>query len=341
MRGSTRLTKLLLRTKHYAPAERLRRLIAELQPDIVHTLEMQRCGYLTAAARRLFPAGHFPKWIYSCWGNDLYLYSQRDGHLPRIQEVLSGCDYLITDCERDVGPARQMGFDGAVLGVVPVGGGFRLDAVRAMRQAGPVSLRRTINLKGRHDEQFGGRALVGLEALRKCAGKLAGYEIVVHFASDNVRREAALLARETGLSVTVLPSSPHREMLRLMSRSRIAIGLSISDGSPNTMLEALIAGAFPIQSDTISTREWIDGKNGLLVPPEDVAAVAEAITRAVQDDDLVNRAAELNTEMADRRLERGKIQAKVIEMYQRVMADSGGRPSCVRAEVARGRVFGG
>ena len=91
------------------------------------------------------------------------------------------------------------------------------------------------------------------------------------------------------------------------------------------MLEAMIAGAFPIQSDTISTREWIDGENGLLVPPEDATAVAEAITRAVKDDNMVDRAAELNATMADQRLERGAIQAKVIEMYQLVKAHGGER----------------
>ncbi len=323
-RGSTRATQLLLKTRRYAPAERLRRLIDELQPDIVHSLEMQRCSYLTAAARRLMPAGKFPRWIYSSWGSDLYLFAQRDGHAARIREVLAGCDYLITDCRRDVGLAREMGFQGTALGVVPGGGGFELDAMRARRRPGLVSARRTINIKGRHDEELGGRALVALEAVRQCARELAGYEIVVHTATENVKREAELLGRTGGLSVRVLPSRPQEEMVRLMGESRIAIGLGISDGTPNVMLEAMIGGAFPIQSDTISTREWIDGKNGLLVPPEDVNAVAEAIKKAVADDELVDRAAELNAAIADQRLERGKIRAEVIEMYRRVMGASEG-----------------
>jgi hypothetical protein len=255
--------------------------------------------------------------------------------------VLTGCDYLITDCERDVGLAGQMGFRGTVLGVAPGGGGYHLETIRAMGQPGPVASRKTINIKGRHDDQFGGRALVALRAVRKCARLLAGYEIVVHYASPAVRSEALALAHETGLKISVLPNSPHEEIMRLMGRSRVALALSISDGTPNMMLEAMIAGAFPIQSDTVSTREWIDGKNGLLVPPEDAAAVAEAITRAVQDDDLVNRAAELNTILAGQRLQRSKIQAKVIEMYRRVIADSGRQPGCVREEVARARIFGG
>jgi glycosyltransferase involved in cell wall biosynthesis len=306
----------------------LAQLIAELQPDIVHTMEMQRCGYVTAEARRRIAPGDFPKWIYSSWGSDMYLYGRREEHLPRIQEVLGGCDYVITDCERDIGLARQMGFRGEVLGTVPVGGGFHLESIRRAMQPGPVSSRKTINIKGRHavlvrehDYALGGRALVALDAVRRCARMLAEYEIVVHYASPAVQTEAMALARQTGLKISVLPNSPHEDILRLMGRSRIAIALGVSDGTPLTMLEAMIAGAFPIQSDTVSTREWIGSNNGLLVPPEDAEAVAAAIARAIEDDQLVNRAAELNAAIADERLERGKVREKVLDMYRRVMAD--------------------
>lgn len=248
--------------------------------------------------------------------------------MPRIQEVLGGCDYVVTDCERDIGLARQMGFRGEVLGTVPGGGGYHLDSIRRAMQPGPVSSRKTINIKGRHavlqrehDHALGGRALVALDAVRRCARMLAGYEIVVHYASPAVQTEAMALARQTGLKISVLPNSPHEEILRLMGRSRIAIGLGVSDGTPQTMLEAMIAGAFPIQSDTVSTREWIGSDNGLLVPPEDAEAVAAAIVRAIEDDQLVNRAAEVNAAIADERLERGKVREKVLGMYRRVMAD--------------------
>ena len=102
-----------------------------------------------------------------------------------------------------------------------------------------------------------------------------------------------------------------------MGRSRIAIGLGMSDGSPNTMLEAIIMGAFPVQSDTISTREWIDnGRNGFLVPPEDPEAVAAAIRCAISGSSLVECAADINTRIADERLDRERICREVVSLYQ-------------------------
>ena len=81
-------------------------------------------------------------------------------------------------------------------------------------------------------------------------------------------------------------------------------------------------GAFPIQSSTACADEWVeDGKSGFIVPPEDTQAVAEAIRRALGDDDLVNQAAEINLQVAKRRLDYSIIQPRVIKMYQDIFAE--------------------
>ena len=49
-RGETRVTTMLERMDRYSPPSRLARLIDELRPDIVHSLEMQLGGYLTGQA---------------------------------------------------------------------------------------------------------------------------------------------------------------------------------------------------------------------------------------------------------------------------------------------------
>ena len=141
------------------------------------------------------------------------------------------------------------------------------------------------------------------------------------------------LKRVCGVQASVLPQSLHSDILRLMGRSRIAIGLGMSDGSPNTLLEAMIMGAFPIQSDTISTGEWVEsGKNGFLVTPEDPEVVAVAIRLALSDAALVEHAAEINARIADERLDRECIRSEVVSLYKRV----GSGKAAVRVE-GRGR----
>jgi len=162
--------------------------------------------------------------------------------------------------------------------------------------------------------------------LRQCADLLRGYTIEVYSAGKKIKLLAAWLARQTGLTVRIIPQSSHIEIIKLMGRARIAIGLSVSDGTPNSMLEAMTLGALPIQSDTISTGEWItDGVNGLLVPPENPDRVAAALRRALVDDELVDRAAQINSQIALERLDYALIQPRVQALYEQVAA--GAQPS--------------
>ena len=317
-RGETRLTTLLERTDYYSAASRLARLIDSLKPDIVHSMEMQNAGYLTLLARRRVRSP-FPTWIYSCWGNDIYFFGRQPQHASRIREVLSHCDYLFTDCHRDVALAREYGFAGELLGVYPGGGGYELAKAREMRQPGSIALRRVIAIKGYNGGPSVGRGLVAIEALRRCAAQVRGYEVVVYSAAPELREAVANLDREFGIRVFIMPASHHAEILRLMGRSRIALGLGLSDGTPNALLESMIMGAFPIQSDSLSTREWItSGENGLLVPPEDPEEVAAAIRRALAEDELVEHGARVNAQIADERLECDRIRDEVRALYKRV-----------------------
>jgi glycosyltransferase involved in cell wall biosynthesis len=299
-------------------AARLARTIQKLNPDVIHIMEMQSAGYLALEGLKRLEGRGLPPCIFSTWGSDLFLFGRQPEHEKRTRDLLARCDYLITDCERDIPLAREFGFQGETLGVFTTAGGYDLAKMRLFRQPGPTSTRRVIALKG-YEGIRGARALKAIEALRLCGDLLSGFELVVYLTSDETKNALTTLGGIQGFRVTVLPYSPHEEVLKLMGSARIAIGVGTSDGTPNAMLEAMVLGALPIQSDTVSTAEWIrDGENGLLVSPEDPQSIARAIRRGLTDDDLVDRAANLNTRIADERLDMAVIQPQVIELYKRV-----------------------
>jgi glycosyltransferase involved in cell wall biosynthesis len=110
-------------------------------------------------------------------------------------------------------------------------------------------------------------------------------------------------------------------MLRLYGRARVYIGLSISDAISTSLLEAIVMGAFPIQSCTACADEWVvDGKTGLIVPPEDPEVVAAALHRALTDDSLVDNAARRNAKLARERLAEHLIKPQARAMYDTVAA---------------------
>jgi glycosyltransferase involved in cell wall biosynthesis len=149
---------------------------------------------------------------------------------------------------------------------------------------------------------------------------LGGYDVAIYLASHEVRIAAELFERNTGIPVRIIPErTRHQEILKLHGRSRISIGLSISDAISTSLLEAMVMGSFPIQSCTSCADEWIqDGETGILVPPEDPEVVETAIRRAITDDGLVNDAAEKNFRIAKERLDRNKLKEMAIGLYRRV-----------------------
>jgi len=303
----------------------LARIIQNIKPDIVHSLEMQHAGYLTLAARERLK-GKFPKWAMTIWGSDIYLFSRLKEHTSRIHSILELCDYFGSESERDIHLARKLGLKGQVLPILPATGGVDLMHCENFKSPGLVSERRTIILKGY--QHFAGRALFGLRALALCADLLKNYRVGIFGASPDVTLAAELFSQNTNIPVDIVSGSsyyaPDDDILRAFGNARIAIGLSISDGLPRSLIEAMVMGAYPIQSGTAAADEWIvDGRNGSIVPPEDPAIIAKAIRTALLDDALVNSAADMNARIVSERWDQAVITPQVVEMYKKMLMDAG------------------
>ncbi len=308
-------------------ARRLARLVSQWKPDLVQSLELQHSAYLTLEAKDILGAV-FPPWVVTNWGSDIYLYGRLPEHREKIARLLAACDYYSCECCRDVTLAKELGFQGETLPVLPNTGGFDLDQVRALRPAGRTSERRVILVKGY--QGWSGRALVALRAIELCAPQLGGYSVAVYLAHPDVELAARLMGVETGIPVEIIPYVSHEEMLRWHGRARISIGVSISDAISTSMLEAMVMGSFPIQSWTSCADEWVeDGRSALLVPANDPEPIAAAIRRAVADDALVDAAADINWATACRRLDSRAIKPQVVALYRRLLEldDSGPKSS--------------
>ncbi|MBC7350812.1 MAG: glycosyltransferase [Thermogutta sp.] len=303
-------------------AWRLARAVDRLRPDIVHSLGLHLGGYLTLAAKE-FCKRPFPIWIATNWGSDLFLFGRLERHKERLSKVLTSIDYYWCECARDVELAKAWGVPPSkILPPVPVAGGFDVEEAIQLRQPGPVSARKMILLKGYQD--WAGRALTAIYALRLCREVLQGYEVAIYTGGrdpEAVHIAGELLSQDVGINVTFIPPrTPHKKMLCWHGRARLSIGLSISDSIAISLLEAMLMGSFPIQSNTGAAHEWIqDGYTGFIVPPEDPYAVAEAVRQALCRDDLVDSAATINLETIKNRCDRRSIGKVVKEAYRHVV----------------------
>ena len=276
------------------------RVVRALRPALLHSLEVQIAGYACLrAAEQLGPA--CPPWLVSSWGSDFYLYQKLAAHQPILQAVAGRMDGFLHECARDLDIVQALGFRRPVHRLIPATGGADFARMPALSALARTSTRRRILVKGYHG--WSGRALHTLSALHLAAPVLRAHRINIALASAAVADAARALAETDGIDIEVAPWDPkHGTALQRTAESRIAIGLGISDGIGTTLLEAMALGAFPIAGTTSCAADWVrPGKEGLIVDPHDVAALADAIRTAATDDALVDAAAIRNRETVERR----------------------------------------
>jgi hypothetical protein len=295
----------------------LSRIIRRVKPDLIHALETQRAGYMTGDAKAR-TKGAFPRFMLSAWGNDLYLFGRLPDHAARIRATLEQCNFFTADCDRDIEVVREFGFTGKTFPALPGSGGLDIETAKKLQSSIPPSQRRTVTLKGY--QNWAGRALDGMRALELCADVLQDYRIVIYFANEDVAIAAQLMSQRIGIPVDVVPRASYEESLRMHARARVSVGVSISDGLPLSTVESALMGAFPVQTNTSCAGErFRDGAGILLVSPDDINAIAAAIRRALTDDELVDRAAEMNFDYISRNLSIEAVKPQVVTMYRQIL----------------------
>ena len=110
----------------------------------------------------------------------------------------------------------------------------------------------------------------------------------------------------------------HQRVLELMGQSLIYIGNSVSDGMPNTLLEAIVSGVFPIQSNPGGASAEIieDGYNGLLIgDAENVPEIRKLLKKSVSGEMDIFKGISYNLQQISPRLERELIRLEVLQKY--------------------------
>ena len=302
---------------------RARKLILQLAPDLVHAMRIPFEGML--AARATPPQTPL---LISVWGNDLTLFASRYPLAAwRTKTALARASALHTDCLRDLSLAsRAWGFDSNKAALVsPSAGGIQSSI---FSPGEPDSfLRRELNIPDDAPVVFNPRGFRGYVRndvfFRAIPGILKEHPNAVSVCTGMQGNPiAGKWVRRLGIheSVRLLPSVPREKMAELFRLANVAVSASLHDGTPNTLLEAMACGCFPVAGDIESVREWItDGENGLLCDPTDPESLARAIARALGDEEMRNGARELNVQLIAERAEYTKIMQQAEEFYFRIV----------------------
>ena len=292
-------------------AQRLRGFIAQVKPDLIHAMRIPYEGMLAADSSRGRPL------IVSTWGNDFTLHAPSTRLMSHYTRwTMQVADALHTDCHRDLRLAREWGFGVKKPGlVIPGNGGVRSDVFYPPTK--PVEEPMVINPRGfrpyvRNDAFFKAIPLV-------LAKHHKARFIFVSMAGE---AQAKQWTEELNIShaVQLLPPLPHPKMAEVFRRAQIVASPSIHDGTPNSLLEGIACGCFPIAGDLESIREWITPeKNGLLFDSNNPRSIANAIISAIENKNLREKAAGLNQNIIAARAEYKQNMQRAEGFYEEVM----------------------
>lgn len=107
-----------------------------------------------------------------------------------------------------------------------------------------------------------------------------------------------------------------KDLLAYYAASDCFVLPSYREGFPNTVLEAGAMGLPSIVTDINGSREIIaDGVNGLIIPPKDTAALAGAMQRIIDDNDIRKRMQSKARPMIASRFEQSYVRQCMLDFY--------------------------
>ncbi len=285
-------TGIPLKPVHYAVAlRRVRRILAAIEPDLIHTHFLTGYGYWGAFSG-------FRPFIMTVWGDDVYLTPHASflkGVLARF--VLRRADLVTGDSEDILDHAVKMGAKQEVCHVVQWGvdlKSFRPDAPSDVRRRLGIPEDAPVVISIRSFTQ----AYYNIDVIVRAIPRILAERPETHFIiAGNEGDDTELRSLATGLGIDerahFVGRIPHEDLPAYLVTSDAFLTVPSVDATPVSLLEAMACGSPPVISSLPSALEWVtDGESGLVVPPKDQEALEGAVLRLIDSPDLRARIAE-------------------------------------------------
>lgn len=296
---------------------KLKPVLEQVKPDLVHAGPLPTCGYLAARS------GFHPLVLMS-WGSDLLWEAPRSLLARRrVKYTLPRADAVIGDCEAVREAAEEFGAPSGRVVTFPWGldlkhfnprgddGGLRarlgwqqnfvLLHLRAWEPLyDPLTIARAFALAA-HQEP-------NLRLLMPGAGSLSA-------------QLTRVFERHSVLDRVHLPGQlSQAELPEIFRAADLYLSASQSDGSSVSLMEALASGLPAIVSDISGNREWVQpGKQGWLFPVKNDTALADQILEAVASPDKLKLMAKQARKTAESRADWSQNRLALYRAYDLAM----------------------
>jgi len=306
---------------------RLRKLIDEISPDIIHSHSLWYPGYLGVYV------GGYPYVITVLngdvlWEKDDIKYYDRGFYTNlRTKWAIKKADLVTGVSEELVNACIQRGAKKDRAHVMRRG----VDLIKFNCSGNKTEIRKKLNLplnvkiilSPRNTGWFYNLDKI-VKAIPGVVSKVKDVFFVFIWHGDSPEKENELLgiASEMGVKdyIRIAGFVNHDDVALYHKASDVMVSVSQYDSGPVALQEAMACGDVPVISDLSCVREWIDDeRNGLLVEPDNVEQIAASIIRLLANDEMRHSFAERNWKLIQEKGDQEYWMSRMEELYYELL----------------------
>lgn len=265
--------------------KKVRRILKEIDPDIVHGIYLTNYCLLGALA------GIRP-FIATALGSDVLLGPKRSIILRYIVKyVLKKADMVTSMAGHMTEELVKLGAERGRIFETPFGvDTFIFNPAPRKKRDAKLRIISTRNFEPIYN--------VGLllDAIAYVKQRKNGFECIL--VGDGSRKNELMERSKKSKICDIVKYTgylPNEKVAEYLASSDVFVTTSSSDGACISMLEAMACGVFPIATDIPANRQWIDHCiNGYLVPADNPEILGKKIISALEDKYLREKAGKIN-----------------------------------------------
>jgi len=300
-------------------SRKIKKIIKEIKPDIVHGHYLIEHGFLAAASG-------FKPLVVSAWGSDVLVYPKNCFINKFILKfTLKNSDLIFTESKIMKKEIEKYGH-AINVNVIPWGVNTKNfnPEIKSDEIKNSLSIKNSLNIIS--TRPFA--PIYDIETLIKAIPIITREIPNAKFILKNFERHLLFkekienMAKDLGVYrfIKYVGEVDYHELPKYLAASDIYVSTSLSDSCSVSLLEAMACSLPVVVSDEPSNLEWIiDGWNGYIFPRKDHEALVEKLIMLLKDKEKRELFGKRNREIIEERGNWNKNMAKVEQLYENLI----------------------
>jgi glycosyltransferase involved in cell wall biosynthesis len=299
-----------LKTFYFLHIPKIKLLVEKLKPDILHTHYASSYGFVGATSG-------FHPYIISVWGSDIVEFPKRSPiHRKILKYNLDHADRITATSKMLKRLTKELASSEKKVIRIPFGvdlNKFRPESIKNNNKG------ITLGVIKRLDPKYGIEYLIKAFALVE---KRYSNTRLLIVGDGSLRSKLKKLSSQLGCDkkIKFLGNIPHFQIPKMLNEMDIFVMPSLQESFGVAALEASACQLPVIASNVGGVPEVIlDKKTGLLIPPQDPSAIAEAIIYLIENPDLRQKLGEFGRNFVMKNYNWHENAKRMENLYQEVL----------------------